>query len=93
MTELGYKLIRDEHGPNDLVEYATLADRSAFEYAMISDHYHPWTSTQGESPFAWNVIGAIGAGRNIVPWTELDSGLALIEHYNGFRAVSPIVDS
>ncbi|MXV62693.1 TIGR03557 family F420-dependent LLM class oxidoreductase [Natronorubrum sp. JWXQ-INN-674] len=59
MTEIGYKLICEEHGPNDLVEYATLADRSAFEYALISDHYHPWTSTQGESPFVWNVIGAI----------------------------------
>lgn len=59
MTELGYKLICEEHGPNDLVEYATLADQSAFEYAMISDHFHPWTSRQGESPFAWNVIGAI----------------------------------
>lgn len=59
MTEIGHKLICEEHGPNDLVEYATLADQSAFEYAMISDHYHPWTSTQGESPFVWNVIGAI----------------------------------
>ncbi len=59
MTELGYKLICEEHGPNDLVEYATLADQSAFDYAMISDHFHPWTSTQGESPLVWNVIGAI----------------------------------
>lgn len=59
MTELGHKLICEEHGPNDLADYARLADRSAFDFAMISDHFHPWTSTQGESPLVWNVIGAI----------------------------------
>jgi G6PDH family F420-dependent oxidoreductase len=26
---------------------------------MISDHYHPWTKRQGNSPFVWVVIGAI----------------------------------
>ena len=26
---------------------------------MVSDHYHPWTSAQGESPFVWSMIGAI----------------------------------
>src|SRR5258707_11670490 len=26
---------------------------------MISDHFHPWTDQQGQSPFVWSVIGAI----------------------------------
>src|SRR5688500_254881 len=26
---------------------------------MISDHFHPWTDNQGNSPFVWSVIGAI----------------------------------
>ncbi len=26
---------------------------------MISDHYHPWIGGQGESPFAWSVLGGI----------------------------------
>ena len=26
---------------------------------MISDHYHPWTDLQGQSPFVWSVIGGI----------------------------------
>lgn len=26
---------------------------------MISDHFHPWTTAQGESPFVWGVLGAI----------------------------------
>ncbi|WP_323173934.1 TIGR03557 family F420-dependent LLM class oxidoreductase [Natrialba sp. PRR66] len=72
MTDIGYKLICEEHGPNELVDYATLAEQSAFEFAMISDHFHPWTSIQGESPFAWNVIGAIAQAT-----TDLRLGTAI----------------
>jgi G6PDH family F420-dependent oxidoreductase len=28
---------------------------------LISDHFHPWTERQGQSPFVWGVIGAIAA--------------------------------
>lgn len=59
MTDIGHKLISELHGPTDLVEYARLAEGSNFDYAMLSDHYHPWLPQQGESPMVWNVIGAI----------------------------------
>src|SRR5687767_10076520 len=59
MIELGYKLSSEEHSPNDLVRYAQRAEDAGFTFAAISDHFHPWTSRQGESPFVWNVIGAI----------------------------------
>src|SRR5687767_8728512 len=26
---------------------------------MVSDHFHPWTDKQGNSPFVWSVIGGI----------------------------------
>src|SRR5215203_5720662 len=26
---------------------------------MVSDHFHPWTDAQGQSPFVWSVIGGI----------------------------------
>jgi G6PDH family F420-dependent oxidoreductase len=26
---------------------------------VISDHYHPWLDAQGNSPFAWSVLGAL----------------------------------
>jgi G6PDH family F420-dependent oxidoreductase len=35
------------------------AEEAGFSFALISDHYHPWTDRQGESPFVWSVIGAI----------------------------------
>src|SRR5437588_2272592 len=57
--ELGYALSSEEHGPRDLVAYARRADEAGFSFALISDHYHPWTDKQGQSPFVWSVIGGI----------------------------------
>lgn len=59
MTELGYALSSEEHGPTDLVEYATMAEDRGFQFLSVSDHYHPWLENQGHSPFVWNVLGGI----------------------------------
>jgi coenzyme F420-dependent glucose-6-phosphate dehydrogenase len=59
MTEFGYALSSEEHGPKELVGLARQAEETGFEFAMISDHFHPWTDAQGESPFVWSVIGGI----------------------------------
>ena len=61
MAEVGYFLSSEEHGPAVLVATAGQAEQAGFGSVMISDHYHPWTDRQGESPFVWSVIGAIGA--------------------------------
>jgi coenzyme F420-dependent glucose-6-phosphate dehydrogenase len=57
--EIGYALSSEEHRPLDLVRHAQRAEESGFGYALISDHFHPWTDRQGQSPFVWSVIGAI----------------------------------
>jgi G6PDH family F420-dependent oxidoreductase len=59
MTEFGYALSSEEHGPRDLVRNARLAEEVGFSFALISDHYHPWIDRQGHSPFVWSVIGGI----------------------------------
>jgi G6PDH family F420-dependent oxidoreductase len=59
VAEFGYALSSEEHAPLTLVENAAKAEGAGFEFLMISDHYHPWTDTQGNSPFVWGVIGAI----------------------------------
>ncbi len=59
MTEFGYALSSEEHGPRELVDLARRAEETGFEFAMISDHFHPWTDSQGQSPFVWGVIGGI----------------------------------
>jgi coenzyme F420-dependent glucose-6-phosphate dehydrogenase len=60
MAAIGYALSTEEHAPDELVKDARLAEEAGFEFALISDHYHPWIDRQGESPFVWSVIGAIG---------------------------------
>jgi G6PDH family F420-dependent oxidoreductase len=59
MPEFGYALSSEEHGPCELVRYAQQAEAAGFNFALISDHFHPWIDKQGHSPFAWTVIGAI----------------------------------
>lgn len=59
VPELGYALSSEEHGPTDLVDNAVHAESVGLDFAMVSDHYHPWTSEQGHSPFVWSTLGAI----------------------------------
>jgi G6PDH family F420-dependent oxidoreductase len=57
--QIGYKLSSEEHGASDLVRAARAAEEAGFEFALISDHFHPWTDSQGQSPFVWSVLGGI----------------------------------
>ncbi len=61
MTAFGYTLSSEEHGPATLVANAGRAEELGFDFVSISDHFHPWVSEQGHSPFVWSVLGAIGA--------------------------------
>src|SRR5918992_591045 len=61
MTNFGYWLSSEEHPPLDLVRDAVRAEELDFEFAMISDHFHPWLEDQGNSAFVWSVIGGIAA--------------------------------
>src|SRR6478736_2895493 len=72
MTSFGLTLSSEEHGPADLVELAVRAEDAGFEFASISDHFHPWVSEQGHSPFVWSVLGAIGASTH-----ELEVGIGV----------------
>jgi G6PDH family F420-dependent oxidoreductase len=61
MTELAYALSSEEHDARTLVATAQRAEQAGFRSVWISDHYHPWTDRQGQSPFVWSVIGGIAA--------------------------------
>jgi coenzyme F420-dependent glucose-6-phosphate dehydrogenase len=57
--ELGYALSSEEHRPLDLVRNAAEAEEAGFGFALVSDHFHPWTDSQGQSPFVWSLLGGI----------------------------------
>ena len=67
MTRFGYTLSSEEHGPRQLVENAVAAERAGFDFAVISDHFHPWIDRQGESPFVWGVLGAVAQATDEIP--------------------------
>jgi coenzyme F420-dependent glucose-6-phosphate dehydrogenase len=59
MTSIGYALSSEEHPPQKLACCARAAEDAGFEFALVSDHFHPWIDEQGQSPFVWTVVGAI----------------------------------
>jgi len=65
--ELGFTLSSEEHPAGDLVEIARLAEEAGFAFLSISDHFHPWTDRQGESPFVWSVVGAVANATERIP--------------------------
>jgi coenzyme F420-dependent glucose-6-phosphate dehydrogenase len=67
MVQIGYTLSGEEHGPSDLLLYGRVAEEAGFAFLTISDHFHPWTSTQGQSPLVWSVLGGLAVKTERVP--------------------------
>lgn len=61
MPSFGYSLMCEEHHPTELVANAQRAEAAGFDFLTISDHFHPWLESQGHSPYAWAVLGALAA--------------------------------
>ncbi len=59
MAEFGYFLSGEELSPRDMVQYGQLAESAGFRHLWLSDHYHPWQTSEGQSPFVWSVLGAL----------------------------------
>jgi G6PDH family F420-dependent oxidoreductase len=59
MASFGYTLMCEQRSPVDLVREGRAAEAAGFDFAVISDHFHPWLDVQGHSPFAWSVLGAL----------------------------------
>ena len=67
MIKIGFKLASEIYPPLDLVKYAKQAEEAGFDFAMISDHYHPWTNREGNSPFVWATLGGISQVTGRIP--------------------------
>lgn len=59
MVRWGYTLMCEQAGPAQLVKDARRAEEAGFDFAVISDHAFPWLDSQGHSPYAWSVLGAV----------------------------------
>jgi coenzyme F420-dependent glucose-6-phosphate dehydrogenase len=61
LLRLGYKASAEQFGPNELLDFAILAERHGFDSVFISDHFQPWRHTGGHAPFSVAWLGALGA--------------------------------
>ncbi len=61
MAQYGFTLFCEGTSSIELVERASLAEKAGFDFVVISDHYHPWLSTQSHSAFAWSILGAVAS--------------------------------
>ena len=59
MTRFGYTLFCEGNEPRNLVQQAVMAEKTGFDFIVISDHYHPWLTTQAHAGFAWSILGAV----------------------------------
>ncbi|MFW5719940.1 MAG: hypothetical protein ACOCXT_02855 [Candidatus Dojkabacteria bacterium] len=67
MTKIGYSAACEQYNPVKLLEFIQLAEKHGFSGAFISDHFQPWTPEQGESSFAWSLMGQLV--RRLRLWT------------------------
>jgi G6PDH family F420-dependent oxidoreductase len=64
---VGLHLSAEEQPPDVIVATARQAEEAGFAFLTVSDHYHPWTRRQGQSPFVWTVLGAIAQATERIP--------------------------
>jgi coenzyme F420-dependent glucose-6-phosphate dehydrogenase len=62
---IGYAAMCEQFHPTDLVRYSKLAEDNGFTALMVSDHFNPWVPQQGQSPFVWALLGALGQATNL----------------------------
>jgi G6PDH family F420-dependent oxidoreductase len=56
---VGLHLSAEAPPPDVLIDTARRAEAAGFAFLTVSDHFHPWTTRQGQSPFVWSVLGAL----------------------------------
>jgi coenzyme F420-dependent glucose-6-phosphate dehydrogenase len=61
MIKLGYKASAEQFGPNELLDFAVLAETLGLDSVWISDHFQPWRHSGGHAPFSLAWLGALGA--------------------------------
>jgi probable non-F420 flavinoid oxidoreductase len=58
VTRLGFHASHEQIDPGRLLKDVQHAEAAGFEMGMCSDHFSPWTSSQGHSGYAWSWLGA-----------------------------------
>lgn len=58
MTSLAYHASHEQFAPSRLLKLVIAAEDAGFEAIHSSDHFHPWSTRQGQSGFSFSWIAA-----------------------------------
>jgi coenzyme F420-dependent glucose-6-phosphate dehydrogenase len=59
-AHVGYAAMLEQFGPVEVTDYSVAAEAAGFRGVMAADHFQPWVPAQGNAPFVWNVLTAMG---------------------------------
>ena len=60
LAHVGYAAMLEQFGPVEVTDYTVAAEAAGFRGVMAAEHFQPWVPTQGQAPFVWNVLTAMG---------------------------------
>lgn len=55
---IGFHASHEQFAPSQMLEYTIAAELAGFDGAMCSDHFKPWSRSQGHSGYSWSWLGA-----------------------------------
>jgi coenzyme F420-dependent glucose-6-phosphate dehydrogenase len=55
---IGFHASHEQFAPSELLKYTIAAEQAGFDCAMSSDHFKPWSRSQGHSGYSWSWLGA-----------------------------------
>jgi len=58
MAEIGYQASHEQFKPSELIRLVQMAEQAGFKAINSSDHFHPWSESQGQSGFSFAWLGA-----------------------------------
>src|SRR5215210_956021 len=57
-ARFGFHNSHEQFPPSDLLKWSQRAEQAGFDFLFSSDHFHPWSESQGQSGFSWAFMGA-----------------------------------
>lgn len=57
-ARLSYHVSHEQFAPSALLRLVVAAEKAGFDAAFSSDHFNPWSRTQGHAGFSWSWLGA-----------------------------------
>src|SRR5436853_6200911 len=58
MARIAYHASHEQFRPSCLLRWTQQAEEAGFGAFFSSDHFHPWSESQGEAGFSWSWMGA-----------------------------------